>query len=191
MTRIRPYLLTCCCTASLLLASGRATQLRAETPGAEPAVQEAPCAALGGPFAAVPGETAPSAGKQVAQRGRAQSLRAQHLAPRNRSQHTFFANAAYTAVISTLYLAESTSGSLNEGYDISAGYNWTSRRGFGAGIVYSGGFISGARAVSTTSRRSSSPGSGPGADGSSGKARASATAATSAATAIHRAAGAA
>lgn len=67
MTRIRPYLLTCCCTASLLLASGRATQLRAETPGAEPAVQEAPCAALGGPFAAVPGETAPSAGKQAAQ----------------------------------------------------------------------------------------------------------------------------
>ena len=65
MTRIRPYLLTCCCTASLLLASGRATQLRAETPGAEPAVQEAPCAALGGPFAAIPGETAPSAGKQV------------------------------------------------------------------------------------------------------------------------------
>ena len=124
MTRIRPYLLTCCCTASLLLVSGRATQPRAETPGAEPAVQEAPCAALGGPFAAIPGETAPSAGKQVAQRGRAQSLRAQHLAPRNRSQHTFFANAAYTAVISTLYLAESTSGSLNEGYDISAGDNW-------------------------------------------------------------------
>ena len=145
MTRIRPYLLTCCCTASLLLASGRATQLRAETPGAEPAVQEAPCAALGGPFAAVPGETAPSAGKQVAQRGRAQFLRAQHLAPRNRPQHTLFANAAYTAVISTLYLAESSSGSLNEGYDISAGYNWTSRRGFGAGIVYSGGFISAER----------------------------------------------
>ena len=145
MTRIRPYLLTCCCTASLLLASGRATQLRAETPGAEPAVQEAPCAALGGPFAAVPGETAPSAGKQVAQRGRAQSLRAQHLAPRNRSQHTFFANAAYTAVISTLYLAESSSGSLNEGYDISAGYNWTSRRGVGVGVVYSGAFISAQR----------------------------------------------
>ena len=145
MTRIRPYLLTCCCTASLLLASGRATQLRAETPGAEPAGQEAPCAAWGAPFAAVPGETAPSAGKQVAQRGRAQSLRAQHLAPRNRSQHTFFANAAYTAVISTLYLAESSSGSLNEGYDISAGYNWTSRRGFGAGIVYSGGFLAAER----------------------------------------------
>ena len=153
MTRIRPYLLTCCFTASLLMASGRATQLRAETPGAEPAVQEAPCAALGGPFAAVPGETAPSAGKQVAQRGRAQSLRAQHLAPRNRSQHTFFANAAYTAVISTLYLAESSSGSLNEGYDISAGYNWTSRRGFGAGIVYSGGFLAAERnGIRRTSR---------------------------------------
>ena len=129
--------------------------------------------------------------------GRAQFLRAQHLAPRNRPQHTLFANAAYTAVISTLYLAESSSGSLNEGYDISAGYNWTSRRGFGAGIVYSGGFISAERnGIRRTSRihsshRSSSPGSGPGADGSSGKARASATAATSAATAIRRAAGAA
>ena len=79
--------------------------------------------------------------------------RAQHLAPRDRPQHTFFANAAYTAVISTLYLAESSSGSLNEGYDISAGYNWTSRRGFGAGIVYSGGFISAERnGIRRTSR---------------------------------------
>lgn len=96
---------------------------------------------------------ATSAGKQTAQPGRAQSLRAQHLAPRDRPQHTFFANAAYTAVISTLYLAESSSGSLNEGYDISAGYNWTSRRGFGAGIVYSGGFISAERnGIRRTSR---------------------------------------
>ena len=71
----------------------------------------------------------------------------------NRSQHTFFANAAYTAVISTLYLAESSSGSLNEGYDISAGYNWTSRRGFGAGIVYSGGFLAAERnGIRRTSR---------------------------------------
>ena len=155
MTRIRPYLLTCCCTASLLLASGRATQLRAETPGAEPAVQEAPCAALGGPFAAVPGETAPSAGKQVAQRGRAQSLRAQHLAPRNRSQHTFFANAAYTAVISTLYLAESSSGSLNEGYIAPefvarqrAGRRWLFRESAGIGYgryIRSYGDTSGSR----------------------------------------------
>ena len=108
MTRIRPYLLTCCCTASLLLASGRATQLRAETPGAEPAVQEAPCAALGGPFAAIPGgngtigrEAGRAAGQGAVPPGAAPR-------PAQRSQHTFFANAAYTAVISTLYLAEST-----------------------------------------------------------------------------------
>ena len=145
MTRIRPYLLTCCCTALLLLASGRAMQLRADTPGAESAAQEATCAALGGPLAAVPGEKATSAGKQTAQPGRAQSLRAQHLAPRDRPQQTLFANAAYTAVISTLYLAESSSGSLNEGYDISAGYNWTSRRGVGVGVFYSGAFISAQR----------------------------------------------
>lgn len=94
--------------------------------------------------------------------------RAQHLAPRDRPQHTFFANAAYTAVISTLYLAESSSGSLNEGYDISAGYNWTSR---GASAPESSTRAdssrpnatgSGVRAASTTSHRSSSPGSGPG-----------------------------
>ena len=47
----------------------------------------------------------------------------------------------------------SSSGSLNEGYDISAGYNWTSRRGFGAGIVYSGGFLAAERnGIRRTSR---------------------------------------
>lgn len=71
--------------------------------------------------------------------------RREHLAGRNRSQHTLFVNAGYTAIISTLYLSESSSGSLNEGLDIWAGYNWTSRRGFGAGILYSGTFISAER----------------------------------------------
>lgn len=74
-----------------------------------------------------------------------QPKRMRHLAPRNRSQHTFFVNAGYTAVLSTLYFKESTSGSLNEGHDITAGYNWTSRRGFGVGVIYSGGFISAER----------------------------------------------
>lgn len=74
-----------------------------------------------------------------------QTKRMRHLAPRHRSQHTFFVNAGYTAVLSTLYFKESTSGSLNEGYDITAGYNWTSRRGFGVGVIYSGGFISAER----------------------------------------------
>ena len=73
------------------------------------------------------------------------SKRARHLAPRGRSQHTFFANAGYTAILSTIYLRESSSGSLNEGLEITAGYNWTSRRGLGVGVVYSGGFISAQR----------------------------------------------
>ena len=73
------------------------------------------------------------------------SKRARHLAPRGRSQHTFFANAGYTAILSTIYLRESSSGSLNEGLEITAGYNWTSRRGLGVGVVYSGGFISARR----------------------------------------------
>lgn len=67
------------------------------------------------------------------------------LAPRGRSQHTFFANAGYTAILSTIYLRESSSGSLNEGLEITAGYNWTSRRGVGVGVVYSGAFISAQR----------------------------------------------
>ncbi len=48
------------------------------------------------------------------------SKRARHLAPRGRSQHTFFANAGYTAILSTIYLRESSSGSLNEGLEITA-----------------------------------------------------------------------
>ena len=70
------------------------------------------------------------------------SKRARHLAPRGRSQHTFFANAGYTAILSTIYLRESSSGSLNEGLEIAAGYNWTSRRGVGVGVVYSGALVS-------------------------------------------------
>ena len=48
------------------------------------------------------------------------SKRALHLAPRGRSQHTFFANAGYTAILSTIYLRKSSSGSLNEGLEITA-----------------------------------------------------------------------
>lgn len=93
-----------------------------------------------------------------------QTKRMRHLAPRHRSQHTFFVNAGYTAVLSTLYFKESTSGSLNEGHDITAGYNWTSRRGFGVGVIYSAdssrpsATASNARRACTTSPRNSSPG---------------------------------
>ncbi|WP_295963751.1 hypothetical protein [uncultured Alistipes sp.] len=79
--------------------------------------------------------------------------RREHLAPRDRAQHTVFANAGYLAILSALYFEESSSGSLNSGFDLMAGYNWTSRRGLGVGIIYSGGFISAERdAVKRTTR---------------------------------------
>lgn len=60
--------------------------------------------------------------------------RREHLAPRDRAQHTVFANAGYLAILSAFYFEESSSGSLNSGFDLMAGYNWTSRRGLGVGI---------------------------------------------------------
>lgn len=81
------------------------------------------------------------------------SKRARHLAPRGRWQHTFFANAGYTTLPTSIYFAKSSSGSLNEGLNITAGYNWTSRRGLGVGIIYSGSFISAQRnGIERTSR---------------------------------------
>lgn len=143
MNRYRPYLLPCCCTIFLLLASGKAMQLGAATPGKALPEREQPAPQTGN--TAVTGKPASQAADMVQQDGRPLTKRAQHLAPRGRSQHTFFANAGYTAILSTIYLAESSSGSLNEGFDITAGYNWTSRRGFGAGVIYSGGFVSAER----------------------------------------------
>ena len=61
--------------------------------------------------------------------------RREHLAPRDRAQHTVFANAGYLAILSAFYFEESSSGSLNSGFDLMAGYNWTSRRGLGVGII--------------------------------------------------------
>ncbi len=124
--------------------------------------------------------------------------RREHLAPRDHAQHTVFANAGYLAILSALYFEESSSGSLNSGFDLMAGYNWTSRRGLGVGIIYSGGFISAerdavkrtTRPACTTSPRSSSPDSAPAAGGSSARRSASATAVTCAATANVEAAGA-
>lgn len=109
-------------TTAWLLFPGCIAGLRAETPPS--------------------GTTTPEYGAGISP---VQTKRMRHLAPRHRSQHTFFVNAGYTAVLSTLYFKESTSGSLNEGHDITAGYNWTSRRGFGVGVIYSGGFISAER----------------------------------------------
>lgn len=163
MTRYRLHILSCCCTLLMLLASGKATPLRAGTPGEVPAPKQADASGraaespagntLTGTAAEPAAVTAATRDDRTSPALRPQTKRMQHLAPRGRSQHTFFANAGYTAVISTIYLAESSSGSLNEGFDISAGYNWTSRRGIGVGIVYSGGFISAERnGIGRTSR---------------------------------------
>lgn len=143
MNRYRPHLHFCCCTLLLLLASGKAMQLGAATPGKAFPEWEQPAPETGN--TAVTGTPVPQAANLAPQEGRPLTKRAQHLAPRGRSQHTLFANAGYTAILSTIYLAESSSGSLNEGFDISAGYNWTSRRGFGVGVIYSGGFVSAER----------------------------------------------
>lgn len=67
------------------------------------------------------------------------------LTPRRQSQHTIFANAGYLTLLTTINFEQSDAGSLNEGFDITAGYNWTSRRGLGAGVIYSGGFTSAER----------------------------------------------
>ncbi|WP_295915671.1 hypothetical protein [uncultured Alistipes sp.] len=152
MTRYRLHTLSCCCTLLMLLAAGKAMPLRAGTPAEElPAPQ--PTAMTGGAAGATAEKSSPTAGNPASPTLRPPTKRMQHLALRGRSQHTFFANAGYTAILSTIYLAESSSGSLNEGFDISAGYNWTSRRGFGVGIVYSGGFISAERnGIERTSR---------------------------------------
>ena len=47
------------------------------------------------------------------------SKRARHLAPRGRSQHTFFANAGYTAILSTIYPAVISSPSFSEPEELS------------------------------------------------------------------------
>ena len=67
------------------------------------------------------------------------------LVPRNRPQHTFFVDAGYLALLFTLHFQTFDSGSLNEGLSLTAGYNWTSRRGLGVGVIYSGGFFSARR----------------------------------------------
>lgn len=64
------------------------------------------------------------------------------LVPRNRPQHTFFVDAGYLALLFALHFQDLDSGSLNEGLSLTAGYNWTSRRGLGVGVIYSGGFFS-------------------------------------------------
>lgn len=163
--RLRPILLR---LAAVALVCGCTAELRAETPLAAPRYSgiatPGPIAATAAQHPASPAtvtsttvttstSTAASStttvtstsSRESSEAFRPQPRRREHLAGRNRSQHTLLFNAGYTAILSTLYLTQSSSGSLNEGLDIWAGYNWTSRRGFGAGILYSGAFISAER----------------------------------------------
>ena len=159
-----------CGTAALVLLTCGAARLHAAAPATAASRTDISAAACT-PAACTPAACTPAACTPAEERGRTteeqvrttedpartaeeqlrtapsddRSKRARHLAPRGRSQHTFFANAGYTAILSTIYLRESSSGSLNEGLEITAGYNWTSRRGLGVGVVYSGGFISARR----------------------------------------------
>lgn len=134
-------------TLLLLLAFGSTLPLHAAAPG-DGTVPAGASAAWESRTAATPaheGQSLQAVPDGDATVIRSLPKRAQHLAPRNRSQHTFFANAGYTTLLTTIYLAKSSSGTLNEGLDITAGYNWTSRRGLGVGVIYSGGFISAER----------------------------------------------
>lgn len=141
-----------CGTAALVLLTCGAARLHAAAPGAVASRTDTSAADY---TVSAPAEEPVLTVEEQAQTAEEQartspapddrSKRARHLAPRGRSQHTFFANAGYTAIMSTIYLRESSSGSLNEGLDVTAGYNWTSRRGLGVGVIYSGSFISAER----------------------------------------------
>lgn len=110
--------------------------------GETPAVMAPSPAAASGPETATPG-TAVSAPQAATSRTSATTRPG--LTPRRQQQHTLFVNAGYLALLTTVNFKQSEAGSLNEGFDIAAGYNWTSRRGLGAGVIYSGGFTSAER----------------------------------------------
>lgn len=91
--------------------------------------------------------TAPAPAETVVPTSQAASPRTSRrgLTPRRLPQHTLFVNAGYLALLTTINFKQSDAGSLNKGFDIAAGYNWTSRRGLGAGVIYSGGFTAAER----------------------------------------------
>lgn len=54
-------------------------------------------------------------------------------------QHsTIFANIGYAVMTSKFYLPQGTTGNPKNGLDWQLGYEWVSRSGFGAGLLYSG-----------------------------------------------------
>lgn len=52
--------------------------------------------------------------------------------------HTFYANIGYAFMTSKFYLPQGATGHPKNGLDWQLGYDWVSKNGFGAGLMYSG-----------------------------------------------------
>ncbi|WP_455641321.1 outer membrane beta-barrel protein [Parabacteroides sp.] len=61
------------------------------------------------------------------------------ITPKSPFMHsTFYASIGYAFMTNRFYLPESASGNPKNGLDWQLGYDWVSRSGFGAGLMYSG-----------------------------------------------------
>ena len=52
--------------------------------------------------------------------------------------NTFYANIGYSCIVSKFYMPLEATGHPKRGMDWMAGYDWVSKNGFGAGVMYSG-----------------------------------------------------
>lgn len=52
--------------------------------------------------------------------------------------NTFYANVGYSCIVSKFYMPLEATGHPKRGMDWMAGYDWVSKSGFGAGVMYSG-----------------------------------------------------
>lgn len=74
----------------------------------------------------------------------ASSLQPQHTTVRERMPHSdFYIRAGYAFIVSDVKQIAALKGNFKQGFDLNAGYQWTSRRGIGVGVRYSGYFTSG------------------------------------------------
>ena len=145
-----PHRILIATTAWLLLGIPALTQAATRHPDSPtPPATEAttPCTVpTGAPAAATAMSTSVSTGEQTpAESSAATPAPKPYLVPRNEAQHTFFVDGAYVTLLTALHFTANDSGSLNEGAGLMAGYNWTSRRGLGVGVIYSGSFFSARR----------------------------------------------
>lgn len=64
-----------------------------------------------------------------------------HLLPRTQSQHTLFMEVGRPTIISLEDISCGDFDPVQRGLSVMAGYNWTSKRGFGVGFRYWGDFV--------------------------------------------------